>query len=60
MTRKDFELIAAAIRRELDDAQNRTAEQRGLELAAHSIGSAIKKVNPRFEHGRFLRACGVA
>jgi hypothetical protein len=61
MTRKDFELIAAAIWRALDDAitdAEDDAFQRIGDLARDLAGE-LTKTNPAFNQARFLRACGV-
>jgi len=54
MTRKHFNLIAAAIAAQVPDV--------GL-AAAYAIASALADdfafENPRFDRQRFLRACGV-
>jgi hypothetical protein len=68
MTRKDYEIIAAAIRatRERIDATtcsetekwDRQLQQRGVRRAAAHIADALHEDNPRFDTARFLTACG--
>ena len=72
MTRKDYELIAAAIRYHLarvgglDDAygieQCDTIDDGAMaEIAdlAVSLADSLATTNPRFDRNRFLKACGV-
>lgn len=49
MTRKDFELIAAAILT-LPHVQNRRQ-------VAEALAEALAAANPRFDRERFLKAC---
>lgn len=64
MTRKDYELIAKAIRdtqeRIKNDATNedRTEQLRGVRRTAAHIAQALAADNGRFDAGRFLTACG--
>ena len=65
MTRKDFQLIADAVR------QLRTFEAHDAELSedvahavrwssvADALASALATTNPRFDRDRFLGACGI-
>jgi hypothetical protein len=66
MTKKDYELIAGALRRSLrapgetqgastpeEDAVWNTA----VEVAASFIGIEIARHNPRFDRERFMKAC---
>lgn len=65
MTRKDYELTAAAIKAELD---NSSADKYGddyargaywaLDAAAKRLANTLATDNPRFDQARFLRACG--
>jgi hypothetical protein len=54
MTRKDFELIAAAIRytHSLDGSDYIT-----LKRAADALADELAGTNPRFDRERFLKAC---
>ena len=57
MTRKDFELIADT----LSDLAEECPDHRfAFTLAATAFSRNVAKTNPRFDHGRFLQACGNA
>jgi hypothetical protein len=60
MSRKDYELIAAAIKFELNKWGDLTssAEVQMTRAVAGSIAEALKRDNPRFDSIRFIRACG--
>lgn len=74
MTRKHFEMIAASIKAEVDRlraerdlfnkqgmtnrADSRVKLENGVYLATCRIAQAFAKENPRFDHRRFLTACG--
>lgn len=70
MTRKDYELIAAAIKSHVDRlrAPDRSGyavanAAMGLPLAAvegtaKSVATALALDNPRFDRQRFMAACG--
>ena len=55
MTRKDFELIAKAIRDQRDQPVPDP-----LDALAYRLASALFNTNPRFDRERFLKACGGA
>lgn len=64
MTRKDYELIAFAIK----DAQPMALEfindpmamyEKALYHAASSLAFHLSETNPRFDQERFMKACGV-
>ena len=62
MTRKDYILIAAAIRTALEDIireANRGVLLPQFETLADAIAKALASDNPRFDRERFLKACGV-
>lgn len=63
MTRKDYELIAAAIKSADSDTCNalHLLESAEIALAIYSrhIADALAADNPRFDRARFRRACGV-
>ena len=52
MTKKDFELIAGTIARLPAGPAHREV--------ARLFADALAGTNPRFDHAKFLRACGVA
>ena len=59
MTRKDFELIARAIRLTRLEIGHISPEQNyALDLAAINLGDALRGTNPRFDLERFTSACG--
>ena len=64
MTRKDYELLAAAIVRATGAAKTqeeyilRCSAVSGIQQAAEAIAKELHADNPRFDHARFLRACG--
>lgn len=59
MTRKDYELIARAIRRSAD-ADRSTLRLAAIETVAVLLAVDLAEGNPRFDRARFLAACGVA
>lgn len=64
MTRKDFELIARALRDARPAVTSRNEEMTrerlsALDTAAQLVASELESTNPRFNRGRFLKACGV-
>lgn len=60
MTRKDFELIAAALAdaRRLILSQERCGAAKAHDLAALCVAQALATTNPRFDQRRFLIAAG--
>lgn len=65
MTKKDFELIAGAVRQSrlvglniAESTAHRFSEQRAC--TARRLADALATTNPRFDRARFLAACGVA
>lgn len=63
MTRKDYELIAAAIKRQmetLDPGTNSDAVALvALDELARDLAGELQATNPRFDPARFLAACAV-
>lgn len=65
MTRKDYVLIAEALREARVDIQCKEPEEQvqtlkdGVSYAADWIADALAGENPRFDRNRFLKACGV-
>lgn len=57
MTRKDYELIAAALKQARDAAPGHEWRL-GVLDAADLIGRALRRDNPRFEKARFMAAAG--
>lgn len=64
MTRKDYELIAEAIKSAYDaidhKADGGVMQMWGVEKAAQSIAWALTDSNTRFDRDRFIKACGVS
>lgn len=63
MTRKDYELIARALKEARMHAIRSDAEEGGgfwLRVVASELALALASDNPRFDRDRFLKACGVA
>ena len=54
MTKKDFELIAAAVKEITADNYKQTREDK-----AGLFADALALTNPRFDRAKFLTACGV-
>jgi hypothetical protein len=61
MTRKDYVLIAQAIRTQIDfSAKFEEEESRaGAQNIAYDLAWKLYEDNPRFDRKRFLEACGV-
>lgn len=65
MTKKDFELIANAMRQSRMHwikgvAADFDSFRQGIDGAASELAHALAATNPRFDRARFLEACGVA
>jgi hypothetical protein len=60
MTKKDFELIAAALAeaRYLVDSEPPISAETARYRIAGEIADALATTNPRFDRDRFLDACG--
>jgi hypothetical protein len=62
MTRKDYELIAAAIRMQVDSLRegqpSTTLSLIAVQECAVKIAGALMRENQRFDYTRFLTACG--
>lgn len=63
MTRKDYILIAAALKDARDDIKDKEFPPRdlwdGLDYGCEWLADALGRDNPRFDRERFLRAAGV-
>ena len=60
MTRKDYILIAEAIRRARADTKENCPEYgKGLRLASQYLAAQLARDNNRFDCERFIKACGV-
>lgn len=64
MTRKDYILIAEAIRAALIDPETGIAlperEAHGVHVAAMRLVDALAQDNPRFDRSRFMTACNLS
>lgn len=72
MTRKDYVLIADVLKQALADVERDSettamtergkavlsGERVGLHMAAHRLADALRQTNSRFDHARFMAACG--
>jgi len=52
MSRKDFELIAYILRN-----SNEVVDEQALDTVITMFADNLKLTNPRFDYGRFVRAC---
>lgn len=69
MTKKDYELIAAAFKKDIDfcrkgiekEVKNRDYKNslHTLEIFAGSMAQALQNTNPLFNAHRFLESCGL-
>lgn len=59
MTRKDYEMVAKAIKRQVDRGILDPNECDILEDLALELAGEFAADNPRFDTKRFLAACGV-
>ena len=60
MTRKDYELIATAIRTEAENTKPRSISRDTCDTIARRMADRLADDNPQFDRDRFLAACGVA
>ena len=56
MSKKDFEQIAAAIRRQI----NMQGSSRGVQDTLRTLANVFGENNPRFDRARFFNACDYA
>lgn len=61
MTKKDYDIIAAAIREALVawNGEDDGAKRIGVQTAANRISRRLREANPRFDRNQFLEACGL-
>lgn len=58
MTRRDYIAIAAVIRTQAENQQLfATSGEERLHYLAQALCGVLKGDNPRFDEGRFMRAC---
>jgi hypothetical protein len=60
MTKKDYELIAGAIREDLNCYKDLTHEAVAVRVLARRLATQLESTNPRFNRELFLTACGVS
>jgi hypothetical protein len=60
MTRRDYVLIAAALKGAHDSHIHTLPGAIGVRTAALTLADTLAQDNPRFDRDRFLKACGVA
>lgn len=58
MTRKDYELIAAAIKNQREDFAHNKSSVAAVDATANRIANALSRDNLRFDRRRFLDAAG--
>lgn len=58
MTRKDYVLIADAIKWQMENSTS-AEQQQGVKFTAGELAWRLAQENPRFDRERFLTACGV-
>lgn len=59
MTRKDYELIARALKRAAAEAQAEGHDLDALRTGAIELAYSLADDNPRFDRERFMKACGL-
>lgn len=57
MTRKDYVLIAQAIKRAKDECLSDDTTG-AVKQAARNVALSMERDNPRFDRARFMAACG--
>jgi hypothetical protein len=60
MTKKDFELIATSILKEISCYKDLTTEAQAIRELARRMATQLESTNPRFNRELFLTACGVS
>lgn len=58
MSRKDYQLIAAAIKGQVNFASGDQLVLQVIKAIAISVAMALATDNPRFDRDRFMQACG--
>jgi hypothetical protein len=57
MTRKDYELVAAAIRNQLNGPLSNCTDAISASELAHELADELQTKNNRFDRDKFLDAC---
>lgn len=60
MTRKDFQLIADAIKFTRDHSEEHGLDSLTLAYLTGVLVNVLPDTNPNFDRERFIKACGVA
>lgn len=59
MTRKHFESIAGVFNNNMPMFQNTRENAEAFRMMANEMADMCANQNPRFDHERFIRACGL-
>lgn len=61
MTKKDYELIAYAVKQALTLAYTDGSQHHfdGAKMVAHQIAHCLESENERFNYDKFIKACGI-
>lgn len=59
MTKKDYELLAAAVRAALHEAGSNLSFESGVIATAEKLADRLALDNQRFDRARFIAACGI-
>jgi hypothetical protein len=65
MTKKDYELIAASVKRVIDTIEKtalprtKAAQKQAAAFVGVELGLRLAQENPRFDQARFYTACGI-
>lgn len=59
MSRKHFNAVAESIRFRYLARERDAGEKNAIKLVAEDLAVTFKQINPNFDRGRFLAACGI-
>jgi hypothetical protein len=59
MSRKDYELIALQVNKQLTYQKSSPAICAGIKILARELGEAFANDNPQFDYDKFIKACGL-
>lgn len=59
ISRKHFQMIADALKEQKPEAHWDKNKMTQWELDVRAVAKALSRLNPRFDFGRFTRACGM-
>jgi hypothetical protein len=60
MTRKDYQLIANAVKKVRDGYEHIPTAELAINSVAHELARALRVTNNHFDSDKFLAACGLA